>query len=924
MTISYQAGATTASQVLTAANATPGFNNLFVATLDESVETGNTGTGTFGATAATGSTSGGYVSYVPDGPNNDLKFMAVTAGDVATITIQPDASIVDGTPTATWTSATNSLVVKYQVHVTTASQIQTLLAATPGFKDKIKVDLDTGSEANDGSGPLGDSSGMILAARLDSKGLYRSYAGGAAAASWVLLSGKGGLPVGVVSDVIAVPNPSGAGDNPVELFAAVPGQGIYLSTDTGNTWTPSTTGLPNPNSVSTRILLASAGSGDNAVVYAAVAGYYYYQSNFSSAITVHGATMVTMASVDGVLTGDTLGANTSVNGRLVFQEKAIVKAVDTTTKTITFETPLANTYTTNDVLLNTGLGGRLIWMGQTALTGGWTSLAVPTTVDEGGRYGLFPGGQTNLHFSLAVDPSDSSVFYLGGDRQPTSLQYELKLGFAAAQNDSSILVANAFDLKTGEFLRLDAGTATEEKVIISGVPTKGAVTGRILADMVDNQTLQVLNFGGNNFSANQKVSVGGKEFGEILSVTPIPNTTLSQAVAFGNNTIVLADVTNVSAGEGLAMSDGANLTFDVVVSVDVPTKTVTLQLGLDNAFATGQTVLLGSTIVLKANLPSKWKAGESFNVADSIPVTNLTGGGGVVRAHAAGGNISFTRSDSQNTNWTARLFQGTVSQGAATYQQLTDLYASAGGNNGMTGTAPHADSRSLTIYTTGSGANMKRYLVETDDGGIYRLNTLAAATNARKWESLNGNLDLIEVNSVAYDPVNAIIFTGTQDNGSLQQTTAANNIIPTWQTIAQGDGSGQVVAVIPVTRPDGTESYDVWRFSMGNNFTALTRSEYDPTNTNVTGLANGKATLMLASSSGAGWLSGLAAPDSSFKQFFQIPLVVNAVDPTRLLTGFHGIYCSVSSIGYTCSTKKRPHQPRVSFNLQQVFFHTLT
>ncbi|MHB8524002.1 MAG: hypothetical protein ACYDH9_25040, partial [Limisphaerales bacterium] len=35
-------------------------------------------------------------------------------------------------------------------------------------------------------------------------------------------------------------------------------------------------------------------------------------------------------------------------------------------------------------------------------------------------------------------------------------------------------------------------------------------------------------------------------------------------------------------------------------------------------------------------------------------------------------------------------------------------------------------------------------------------------------------------------------------------------------------------------------------------------------------------------------------------------------------------YCSVSSIGYACSTKKRPHQPRVSFNLQQVFFHTLS
>jgi outer membrane protein OmpA-like peptidoglycan-associated protein len=47
----------------------------------------------------------------------------------------------------------------------------------------------------------------------------------------------------------------------------------------------------------------------------------------------------------------------------------------------------------------------------------WDALPVPTTVDNGTTYGLHPGRQGDIHFSIAVDPTDEDIVYLGGDRQ---------------------------------------------------------------------------------------------------------------------------------------------------------------------------------------------------------------------------------------------------------------------------------------------------------------------------------------------------------------------------------------------------------------------------------------------------------------------------------------------------------------------------
>jgi hypothetical protein len=49
----------------------------------------------------------------------------------------------------------------------------------------------------------------------------------------------------------------------------------------------------------------------------------------------------------------------------------------------------------------------------------WTAMDLPTTIEAGGAvFGVHPGGQASIHMSLAADPTDANVVYVGGDRQP--------------------------------------------------------------------------------------------------------------------------------------------------------------------------------------------------------------------------------------------------------------------------------------------------------------------------------------------------------------------------------------------------------------------------------------------------------------------------------------------------------------------------
>lgn len=48
----------------------------------------------------------------------------------------------------------------------------------------------------------------------------------------------------------------------------------------------------------------------------------------------------------------------------------------------------------------------------------WTELDIPFTREQNGDFGIHPGKQGEMHLSIAADPNNNAIMYIGGDRQP--------------------------------------------------------------------------------------------------------------------------------------------------------------------------------------------------------------------------------------------------------------------------------------------------------------------------------------------------------------------------------------------------------------------------------------------------------------------------------------------------------------------------
>src|SRR3569623_328557 len=157
---------------------------------------------------------------------------------------------------------------------------------------------------------------------------------------------------------------------------------------------------------------------------------------------------------------------------------------------------------------------------------------------------------------------------------------------------------------------------------------------------------------------------------------------------------------------------------------------------------------------------------------------------------------------------------------------------------------------------------------------------------------MNGNLAISEFYSIAYDPLNNVLFGGAQDNGSPEQS-AQNNLL--WNDPAGGDGTN--VAYTPGA--DATHSY---HYSSSQNLGTLRRQLFDNTNTpsnSTVGLVvngTGGQTLSQVESnvtSAAAEASHGADADDLLEdttiQFVQ-PYALNRIDPTRMLIGTNYLY----------------------------------
>ena len=139
---------------------------------------------------------------------------------------------------------------------------------------------------------------------------------------------------------------------------------------------------------------------------------------------------------------------------------------------------------------------------------------------------------------------------------------------------------------------------------------------------------------------------------------------------------------------------------------------------------------------------------------------------------------------------------------------LTDDFAGGG-------TYHHADSRNIVFDASGN-------IIQVDDGGVYR--RVAPQTTSGSWESVVGDLSLGQFYTARYDIRNNVIFGGTQDTGSLQQTSGVGQLgDPIYENTLGGDGFWQ--AVDNISDPNIT-----YRYQMGNFVITLTRFGYDNNN----------------------------------------------------------------------------------------------
>jgi len=163
--------------------------------------------------------------------------------------------------------------------------------------------------------------------------------------------------------------------------------------------------------------------------------------------------------------------------------------------------------------------------------------------------------------------------------------------------------------------------------------------------------------------------------------------------------------------------------------------------------------------------------------------------------------------------YSGRLFRGTVTSvnaGTVTWQAITHNPDGDGTSAG----APHADSRRLVFDASGR-------LIEGDDGGIYRR---TSPTNPNgTWSSLNGNLQLTEVHSAAWDRKTNTLIAGTQDNGTVAQTSVGGT---QWQMISSSDG-GRVAVDNAHT---GATSF---RYTSFPGYGDLRRREYNASNVEI-------------------------------------------------------------------------------------------
>lgn len=161
------------------------------------------------------------------------------------------------------------------------------------------------------------------------------------------------------------------------------------------------------------------------------------------------------------------------------------------------------------------------------------------------------------------------------------------------------------------------------------------------------------------------------------------------------------------------------------------------------------------------------------------------------------------------TDFTGSLYRGDAfvnPTGAIPSPQWTPLTHVGTPSN----SAPHADSRAMVFDANGN-------MLEADDGGIYR--RISPSTNTGDWVSVIGNLANTEFHDIAWDSNSNVIVGGSQDNGTMFQTSTG---ALTWDHVSVADGGD--VAIDNNTLSGANQSI---RYTSNQNLGGFRRRTYD-------------------------------------------------------------------------------------------------
>ena len=193
-------------------------------------------------------------------------------------------------------------------------------------------------------------------------------------------------------------------------------------------------------------------------------------------------------------------------------------------------------------------------------------------------------------------------------------------------------------------------------------------------------------------------------------------------------------------------------------------------------------------------------------------------------------------------------------------------------------------------------------VTQPDGSGPVRLEI--ADKTRRHWESLNKNLAVTEVLSVAHDPLADVFFAGTQDNGTILQQSADGLA---WKEVLGGDGNTQDVVdlrgIPDADRPDPLKGKETVRLSLSNNFSSFSWFGCDKL-----GMCTKNEVPLRSTGRSAENKSGLTEKDRNFDRFTLIPFDVNSVERNRLLIGLYGLYES-TDFGQTITEVKEKSPP---------------